>query len=93
MCRLPNVNVPEHKAAIVSQTKTWALRNPVRVGRRQMGEVYRARDPKLERDVAIKVPPERWSHDPDALSRFEREAKAAAALSQRIAALSGVRRI
>ncbi len=46
-----------------------------------MGEVYRARDPKLERDVAIKVLPESVAADPDALARFEREAKAVAALS------------
>ena len=46
-----------------------------------MGEVYRARDTKLDRDVAIKVLPESLARDPDALSRFEREAKAVAALS------------
>jgi serine/threonine protein kinase/tetratricopeptide (TPR) repeat protein len=46
-----------------------------------MGEVYRARDPRLERDVAIKVLPERFAADPDLRLRFEREAKAAAALS------------
>jgi eukaryotic-like serine/threonine-protein kinase len=46
-----------------------------------MGEVYRARDSKLERDVAIKVLPAQLTSDPEALSRFEREAKAVAALS------------
>jgi Tol biopolymer transport system component len=46
-----------------------------------MGEVYRARDAKLERDVAIKVLPERLSSDSVALQRFEREAKTVAALS------------
>jgi Tol biopolymer transport system component len=46
-----------------------------------MGEVYRARDAKLNRDVAIKVLPERLAADPDALARFEREALAVAALS------------
>jgi TolB-like protein len=46
-----------------------------------MGEVYRARDAKLEREVAVKVLPASVANDPDALSRFEREAKAVAALS------------
>jgi serine/threonine protein kinase/Tol biopolymer transport system component len=46
-----------------------------------MGEVYRAKDTRLEREVAIKVLPEALSADPDALARFEREAKAVAALS------------
>jgi hypothetical protein len=46
-----------------------------------MGEVYRARDARLNRDVAIKVLPARVTSDADALSRFEREAKSVAALS------------
>ena len=46
-----------------------------------MGEVYLARDERLERQVAIKVLPEHLSQDPQALVRFEREAKALAALS------------
>ncbi len=46
-----------------------------------MGEVYRARDRKLDRDVAVKVLPQAVASDPDTLSRFEREAKAVAALS------------
>jgi TolB-like protein/tetratricopeptide (TPR) repeat protein len=46
-----------------------------------MGEVYRARDAKLDRDVAVKVLPQVVANDPDALARFEREAKAVAALS------------
>ena len=46
-----------------------------------MGEVYRARDPRLGRDVAIKVLPDRLTGDPSALARFVREAKVLAALS------------
>ena len=46
-----------------------------------MGEVYRARDTKLDRDVAVKVLPAALAQDPDRLTRFEREAKALAALN------------
>jgi len=46
-----------------------------------MGEVYRARDPRLGRDVAIKVLPAAFSSDPDRLKRFEQEARAAGALN------------
>src|SRR4029078_8758970 len=47
-----------------------------------MGEVYRARDPRLGRDVAIKVLPSAFSADIDRLDRFEQEARAAAALHE-----------
>ncbi|MGE5234687.1 MAG: serine/threonine-protein kinase, partial [Acidobacteriota bacterium] len=46
-----------------------------------MGEVYRARDQRLERDVAVKVLPQPLAEDAAALARFEREARAVAALS------------
>jgi len=46
-----------------------------------MGEVYRARDPKLGRDVAIKILPRAFTSDPDRLARFEREARMLAALN------------
>ena len=51
------------------------------LGAGSMGEVYRARDPRLNRDVAIKVLPQFASTDPDRLYRFEHEAQAAAALN------------
>jgi serine/threonine-protein kinase len=46
-----------------------------------MGEVYRARDTRLDRAVAIKILPESFAHDPERLARFEREAKTLAALN------------
>src|ERR1700693_372550 len=51
------------------------------IGAGGMGEVYKARDRKLDRDVAVKVLPQSVAADPDTLARFERGAKAVAALS------------
>jgi serine/threonine protein kinase len=51
------------------------------VGVGGMGEVYRARDPKLQRDVALKILPEIFASDPDRSTRFEREARTLAALN------------
>src|ERR1700722_155433 len=51
------------------------------IGAGGMGEVYRARDPRLGRDVALKILPESFATDPDRLRRFEQEARAVAALN------------
>ncbi len=51
------------------------------IGRGGMGEVYRARDTKLDRDVAIKVLPESFARDSERLARFTREAKTLASLN------------
>src|SRR5882762_9565743 len=51
------------------------------LGRGGMGEVYRARDLKLKREVAIKILPEEFSRDPDRVSRFQREAEVLASLN------------
>src|SRR5437899_565385 len=51
------------------------------IGAGGMGEVYRARDRKLDRDVAIKILPEPLANDPGRIARFEREAKTLAALN------------
>ena len=61
------------------------------IGKGGMGEVYRAKDSKLGRDVAIKVLPEEFSQDEERLARFKREAKVLASLNHpRIAAIYGL---
>jgi serine/threonine protein kinase len=52
-----------------------------RVGAGGMGEVYRARDTRLGREVAVKVLPPTFAQDPDRLARFAREARLLAALT------------
>ena len=51
------------------------------IGEGGMGQVFRARDTKLDRDVAIKILPEAFAHDADRLARFTREAKTLASLN------------
>ena len=61
------------------------------IGAGGMGEVYRARDRRLDRDVAVKILPESFAHDPERRVRFEREAKTLAALNQQhIGAIYGI---
>ena len=56
-----------------------------------MGEVYRARDTKLGRDVALKLLPDAFASDPDRLARFQREAHVLASLNHpNIAAIHGL---
>src|SRR5215469_14388416 len=67
--------------ALRAGTRLGAYEVTGALGAGGMGEVYRARDPRLCRDVAIKVLPDHLTGDLSALSRFEREAKMLAALS------------
>src|SRR5258708_32103138 len=67
--------------ALTSGTKLepYEIISPLGVG--GMGEVYRARDARLGRDVALKILPESFAQTPDRLHRFEQEARAVAALN------------
>ena len=62
-----------------------------KIGKGGMGEVFRAKDQKLQRDVAIKVLPEEFARDTDRVARFQREAKVLASLNHpNIAAIHGL---
>jgi len=67
--------------ALASGTRLGTYEIVALIGSGGMGEVYRARDLKLKRDIAIKVLPETTAGDPDRRARFEREAQSIAALS------------
>src|SRR3954462_2445871 len=61
------------------------------IGKGGMGEVYRARDTKLKRDVALKILPSSFARDPDRMARFQREAEVLASLNHpNIAAIYGI---
>src|SRR5262244_3694389 len=72
-------------------TRLGSLEITALIGRGGMGEVYRARDLKLKREVAIKILPEEWAQDTERLRRFQREAEVLASLSHpHIAVIHGV---
>ncbi len=64
-----------------TQVLAERYRDPVQIGHGAMGDVYKARDALLDRDVAIKLLGERFAADPEIRARFEREGLAAARLS------------
>jgi serine/threonine protein kinase len=86
---LPSVQHQSSKKAVVEEEgvglRPGTLLGPYEVvaplGAGGMGEVYRARDTRLGRDVAVKVLPAQAASDPDRRRSFEREARAVAALS------------
>ncbi len=67
--------------SLTSGTRLGVYDVLAQIGEGGMGQVYRARDTKLNRDVALKVLPEAFAHDADRLARFEREAKTLASLN------------
>jgi serine/threonine protein kinase len=62
---------------LAAGTRLGAYEVTASIGAGGMGEVYRARDLKLDRDVALKILPAAFAADPDRLARFEREAQGA----------------
>ena len=69
------------EGATLSGTRLNGLGDRPLLGAGGMGEVYRARDTKLRRDVAVKILPRSFTTDPDRMARFEREARMLASLN------------
>jgi serine/threonine protein kinase len=67
--------------ALTPGTRLGVYQITAAIGEGGMGHVFRARDTKLDRDVAIKILPEAFVHDADRLARFTREAKILASLN------------
>src|SRR5271170_3424518 len=77
--------------ALTSGTRLGPYEILVAIGAGGMGEVYRARDAKLGRDVALKVLPEAFARDAERMARFQREAKVLASLNHpNIASIYGL---
>src|SRR5947209_7774538 len=66
---------------LAAGTRLGAYELVAAIGAGGMGEVYRARDTRLNRDVALKVLPEAFARDPDRVARFKREAQVLASLN------------
>src|SRR4051812_4298691 len=85
-CATPRPNTDRNARTIPNQmvkpgTRLGSYEVVALVGAGGMGEVYRARDVRLQRDVAIKILPEVFAADPERLARFDREARTLAALN------------
>src|SRR5215467_7562994 len=77
--RSPTRRRDEVSLAVGTRLGPYEILAPIGAG--GMGEVYRAKDPRLGREVAIKVLPPSFASDADRLKRFEQEARSASALS------------
>src|SRR5215813_9773871 len=78
---MPDIESTQDPMTISAGTRLGPYEILAPLGAGGMGEVYRARDTRLAREVAVKVLPANRARDPDALARMEREAQAIAALS------------
>ena len=80
-----------HRVALIPGARLGVYEIIAPIGEGGMGQVFRARDTKLNRDVALKVLPDSFANDADRLARFTREAQALAALNHpNIAAIYGI---
>jgi serine/threonine protein kinase len=68
--------------SLASRTRLGPYEIQSALGAGGMGEVYRARDPKLGREVALRIVSEAFTHDPERVARFHREAQLLAALNR-----------
>src|SRR5207244_1128828 len=78
---LVSISIASDPVALLTGSSLGLYEDLRLIGRGGMGEVYRARDPKLMRDVAIKVLPSAFASDPARLARFQREAHVLASLN------------
>ena len=77
--------------ALASGTRIGSYEVVAQIGAGGMGEVYRARDTRLKREVALKILPDSFANDPERLARFQREAEVLASLNHpNIAAIHGL---
>jgi serine/threonine protein kinase len=77
--------------ALTPGTRIGVYQIAAQIGEGGMGQVLRARDTTLDRDVALKILPDAFAHDADRLARFQREAKTLASLNHpNIAAIYGL---
>ena len=77
--------------ALAPGTRIGSYEVVAQIGAGGMGEVYRARDTRLKREVALKILPDSFANDPDRLARFQREAEVLASLSHpNIAVIHGL---
>jgi len=82
---------PQQRLALVPGTRVGVYEITAPIGEGGMGQVYRARDTRLNRDVAFKILPDAFASNPDRLVRFTREAQTLASLNHsNIAAIYGI---
>src|SRR6202051_2269378 len=83
--------IVQHPMALSAGTRLGPYEILAPIGAGGMGEVYRAKDTKLKRDVALKVLPDAFARDPERMARFQREAEVLASLNHsNIAQIYGV---